>query len=131
MQSIEAVELYMDAITRGFNFDNMIGAFISGICLFSIARIGGIPVANSCVGRLLWAFIFIIQFFEYLLILLSLVTNVLGYFHTRHHQYECLIKVKGSGFFQLFGLLDGVPIMDICVALTAMATPVSPSKAHV
>eukprot|EP00966_Prymnesium_polylepis_P027968 646831-Prymnesium_polylepis.1 len=37
------VATFVDAVTRGFTLDNMFGAFVSGLGLFSIARLGGIP----------------------------------------------------------------------------------------
>ena len=112
-----AVTLYMETITRGFNFDNMIGAFVSGIGLFSVARFGGIPVPNSPAGRTLWWSIVFIQVMEYILIFMSLVMLALGYFHVRFYHRDCMYEVD-----QLF-FLQGVPIMDICLLCTFFAIP--------
>ena len=96
----------------GFNFENMFGAFVSGIGLFSVVRLGGIPVPNTCAGRGLWFLVVLIQFIEYLLVFLSLISVVLGYFHTRYYYRECMIEVLG------------VLIMDICSLFTALVVPV-------
>jgi hypothetical protein len=53
----DKVGAFMDAITHGFNVDNMIGAFVSGFGLFTIARLGGIPVPSTFWGVFLWIFV--------------------------------------------------------------------------
>ena len=68
------VDDYMRAITHGFNLDNMVAAFLSGVGLFSLARLGGIPVPSSLTGTIFWYIIFAIQIIEYFLILLSLTS---------------------------------------------------------
>lgn len=103
----------MDEITRGFAFDNMLGAFISALGLFSIARFGGIPVPNTKAGKFLWYTSMTIQVFEYALVLCSRFMVVLAFLHVRHHHYDCLWKVFG-----------GIPVMDICAFFTAFAVPV-------
>ena len=90
----------------------MFGAFVSGIGLFAVVRLGGIPVPNTCAGVWLWFLVVAIQFIEYLLVFLSLVSVVLGYFHTRYYYRECMYE-WGS-----------VPLMDICSILTVLVVPV-------
>ena len=127
------VALYMNAITRGFNFDNMVGAIISGLGLFTIARWGGIPVPSSTCGSILWLFvrrytavfatplivvlerlldsvgaqIVLIQALEYVIVILSLSMVCLGYFHTRHYYRHCMLEARGFGFGKLAGTIVG------------------------
>ena len=105
-------DIYMDVVTRGFNLDNMIGAFFSALGLFSIARLGGIPVPSSKEGKVLWFAIMVIQVLEWILVLLSAVMIVLGYFHVRTFHRHCMFEAWGR------------PVADIASAATLFAAPV-------
>ena len=105
-------DIYMGVITRGFQLDNMIGAFFSALGLFSIARAGGIPVPFSKEGKLLWGFIMCIQVLEYILVFLSAVMIVLGYFHVRYFHRDCMYEAMG------------LPVADIAFLSTVLAAPV-------
>ena len=107
----------MDTITRGFNPDNMVGAFISGFGLFTLARLGGIPVPVTFVGSFLWLFIILVQVLEYIVISLSIWMIVLGYFNIRHKYFKCLLVHSPDQW------LSG-PVMDLSAATTFLAVPV-------
>lgn len=107
----------MDVLTYGFNVDNMIGGFLSGICLFALARLGGIPVPSSSVGKLAWLIVVCIQCFEYALMALSLASIVMGYFRIRLDHRRCM------NTFVVPMLGWDWPIMDVCLFFTVGAVP--------
>ena len=107
-------DIYMNVVTRGFNLDNMIGAFFSALGLFSIARLGGIPVPSSTEGKVLWFAIVSIQFLEWVLVLLSAIMIVMGYFHVRTFHRHCMFETPGWG----------IPVADIASAAILFAAPV-------
>lgn len=104
--------MFMDVVTRGFHLDNMIGAFFSALGLFSIARLGGIPVPSSREGYVLWSLIMVIQVLEYVVVLGSAIMIVLAYFHVRHFHRNCM--------YEAFGF----PVADVAAAATLFATPI-------
>ena len=107
----KSVGFFMSAITRGFNFDNMLGAFGSAIALFCIARAGGIPVPSTRFGSFLWWVVITIQALEYFLQLFSLLMTFLGYLNMRHQHGACMFQVAGWR------------VMDMCMLLTWLTIP--------
>lgn len=72
----------------------MVGAFFSALGLFSMARLGGIPVPSTRIHKVLWFVVFMVQVVEYILVFLSAIMLILAYFHVRYFHRSCMYEAS-------------------------------------
>jgi len=107
----------------------MIGACVSGLGLFTIARFGGIPVPYvSELHTLLWYFVVVVQALEYIIVFFSLLVVLLGYVHVRNRNRHCMLETHGMDMGPIMGwsvgLLVGVANFWLMLYLCRKVLPV-------
>ena len=111
----QAVEVYMQAVTQGFGIFELLGVFSGALTTFALSRWGGIPVPWHWSLWIFWGLYIIVLFFQYAMVMFSLIMTIWAFFALRDAVDDCLLSLHFGG--------QSLAVLDVCAILTCWMLP--------